>query len=48
VVPEEEEVTETQTTPAGAEIPVPEREDVMAAFRKVAKADDTTEDETAD
>jgi hypothetical protein len=28
----------TQTTPKGAEIPVPDREDVMAALRKVARA----------
>ncbi|MDQ3524787.1 MAG: hypothetical protein M3451_07010 [Chloroflexota bacterium] len=28
----------TQQTPAGAEIPVPEREDVMAALRKAARA----------
>jgi|1186.fasta_scaffold668194_2 hypothetical protein len=30
----------TQTTPKGAEIPVPERDDVMRAFEKVAKAPD--------
>jgi len=29
-----------QTTPKGAEIPVPKRDDVMAAFEKVAKAPD--------
>jgi hypothetical protein len=28
----------TQTTPQGLEIPVPKRKDVMAAFRKIAKA----------
>ena len=26
----------TQTTPQGAEIPVPDREDVLSALRKVA------------
>jgi|tagenome__1003787_1003787.scaffolds.fasta_scaffold20947431_3 hypothetical protein len=29
-----------QTTPKGAEIPLPKRSDVMAAFEKVAKAPD--------
>lgn len=35
----------TQTTEQGAEIPVPERDDVMAAFRKVAKANEMPADE---
>lgn len=36
VMPDETEAT--QNTPAGATIPVPDKDDVMAAFRKVAKA----------
>lgn len=35
----------TQTTEQGAKIPVPERADVLAAFRKVAKADEMPADE---
>ena len=33
----------TQTTPEGAEIPVPKRADVFADLRKVAKAGDEAE-----
>lgn len=35
--PEHEDDEPTQTTPAGAEIPVPDRADVMHAFKKVAQ-----------
>lgn len=35
----------TQTTEHGAEIPVPTREDVMDAFRKVAKVPEPDPDE---
>jgi hypothetical protein len=39
--PHDGENREKQTTPAGETIPVPEREAVIAALRKVAKADPT-------
>jgi hypothetical protein len=35
----------TQITPAGAEIPVPDREDVLDAFRKIASSSDDVERE---
>jgi hypothetical protein len=35
--PEHEDDEPTQTTPGGAEIPVPERDDVFDALRKVAR-----------
>lgn len=38
-----EPVAPMQITPAGAEIPIPNRDDVMAALRKVAKAPEPDE-----
>ena len=40
----------TQTTPAGAKIPVPKRKDVLADMRRVANArpDDDDSDASAD
>jgi len=37
-VSDQDEFSEAQTTPKGAVIPVPQRDDVLDAFRKVARA----------
>lgn len=41
----DQEQEPTQRTPKGLEIPLPKREDVMDAIRKVAKPDEPPEDE---
>lgn len=46
--PEPKDDEPTQTTPAGAEIPVPERDDVMGVFERVARGPRRDDDETPD